>query len=52
MIRPNPAETWDLVAKFSRGQPIPPTCNLFGSSEAHAQLGGQAPMRDGKKRRR
>jgi hypothetical protein len=29
MVRPDPAETWDLVAKLSCGKPVP-RCNLFG----------------------
>jgi hypothetical protein len=33
MIRPDPAETWDLAAKYSAGHPILPACNLFGSKK-------------------
>lgn len=29
MVRPDPATTWDLVAQFAAGKPIP-NCNLFG----------------------
>lgn len=29
MIRPDPAETWNLVDEFAAGRPIP-TCTLFG----------------------
>jgi hypothetical protein len=36
MIRPDPAETWDLVAKYSAGHPIPPACNLFGAKKTEA----------------
>lgn len=34
MIRPNPGETWDQVARASGGKPIPNLCDLFGSSAA------------------
>jgi hypothetical protein len=30
MVKPDPAETWNLVQKFGGNQPIP-VCNLFGS---------------------
>jgi hypothetical protein len=33
MIRANPAETWDLVARFSRGKEVLPVCNLYGSPQ-------------------
>jgi hypothetical protein len=46
MIRPDPAETWDLVAKFSGGKEIPSACNLFGSQSA--ALENQAPTWAGK----
>jgi hypothetical protein len=51
MIRPNPAETWDLVAKFSAGKEIPSMCNLFdaGGSTVVSETG--APTWDGKRRR-
>jgi hypothetical protein len=48
MIRPDPAETWDLVAKFSGGKEIPSACNLFGSQSA--ALENQAPTWAGKNR--
>jgi hypothetical protein len=40
MIRPDPAITWDLVAKFSKGEKIPPLCDLFSPKADRALLGG------------
>lgn len=42
MKRPDPAQTWDLVARLSGGAP-PPACHLFGSGRraaAHATWEG------------
>ena len=44
MIRPDPAQTWDLVAKLSDGKEIP-ACNLFGAHEAAAPVAASAGMR-------
>jgi len=35
MIKPDPAKTWDLVAKLISGKPAP-ACNLFGSANTAA----------------
>ena len=37
MIRPDPANTWDLVAKLSGGKPLP-NCSLFGSRDSALRL--------------
>lgn len=50
MIRPNPAETWDLVAKFSGGEAIPPACKLFGSQKLEAPLADKTPTWEGYRR--
>jgi len=49
MIRPDPAKTWDLVAKMSGGKKIP-VCNLFGSHEADVAPGVKAPTWAGARR--
>ncbi len=47
MIRPDPALTWDLVAKFAGGKPIP-SCNLFGTGRSSQTMATQAPTWAGK----
>jgi len=42
MIRPDPAETWDLVAKFSGGDEIPSACSLFGSQDGQGSSRSKA----------
>jgi rubrerythrin len=42
MTKPNPAETWDLVAKLSAGQPLP-RCNLFSPPGADAMVACEMP---------
>jgi hypothetical protein len=49
MTRPNPATTWDLVARISGGKKVP-ACNLFGSQEAEVAAGVKAPTWAGKRR--
>jgi hypothetical protein len=50
MVKPDPAETWDLVAKLSGGEEITPACHLFGASES-SDVGGKrmAPTWAGRK---
>jgi hypothetical protein len=51
MVRPDPAETWDLVAKFSAGNEIIAACNLFGPSESEdASDKGMTPTWAGRRR--
>ncbi len=50
MSRPDPAKTWDLVAKFSGGKQILPACNLFSSSE-NTDAAAERPTWAGKRRR-
>jgi len=51
MIRPDPAETWDLVAKFSAGTEIIPACNLFRSRETQSESSEKVPTWGGRRRR-
>jgi hypothetical protein len=48
MTRPDPAQTWDLVAKFSGGKEVPAACNLFGAKDASFTT--KAPTWEGKRR--
>ncbi len=41
MVRPDPKETWDLVARLSQGKPIP-KCNLFQSGRSRTTPNAQA----------
>jgi len=52
MIKPNPAETWDLVAKFSGGNPVPSLCDLFGSAETTDAAVADVPTWAGRRRPR
>jgi hypothetical protein len=50
MVRPDPSETWDLVAELSGGGKILPACNLFGPAETGAHSSARmAPTWAGKK---
>jgi hypothetical protein len=51
MVRPDPAETWDLVAKFSGGNAISPACNLLGSRKAELALADKTRAWEGYRRR-
>jgi hypothetical protein len=47
MIRPDPATTWDLVAKTAAGKPIP-ACSLFPSRKSKTARGVDVPTWAGK----
>jgi hypothetical protein len=46
MIRPDPAETWDLVAKHAAGKPIP-ICDLYGARKSAGRSGVPAAAATG-----
>ena len=51
MARSDPAETWDLVAKFPGGKEIIPVCNLFRPAETRGNPSARMrPTRAGMKR--
>lgn len=51
MIRPNPAETWDLVAKFADGKPVP-ACHLYDAANDPKSAAGEKRAWAGKIRPR
>jgi hypothetical protein len=51
MVQPDPAQTWDLIAKFSGGKEVPPMCNLFEPKGAQALAGHGTPTWAGRRRR-
>jgi hypothetical protein len=48
MTCPDPAQTWDLVAKYSGGKEVPAGCNLFSPKDP--SLTAKAPTWEGKRR--
>ena len=48
MTRPDPEQTWNLVAKFSEGKEVPAACNLFSAKDASLTM--KAPTWEGKRR--
>jgi hypothetical protein len=51
MVHPDPAQTWDLVAKFANGKPIP-ACHLYGNAAAAVAANPSATAWAGKIRSR